>query len=235
MADQVTRLFEKYNIQIEDILYITRNNGRSYIQLLSGKCVDTCAPVKTVTGHLPMENFWNIQKGVLVQKRHVMNIDKDYIYTMVDGKQFEGKHRTPGEHKLHRLEIEGVIRSAMAEAKELPLSFLEKCSIMEDAPIAFCVVEFVFSEEGHGIDFVFRYCNKEMEVLEGVPVEQMVNRSFYEVFPHGDKKWVIPYAEVALNGKKRILQDYSPEIDKNITVRCYQPEQGYCACILTVE
>ena len=61
MADQVTRLFEKYNIQIEDILYITRNNGRSYIQLLSGKCVDTCAPVKTVTGHLPMENFWNIQ------------------------------------------------------------------------------------------------------------------------------------------------------------------------------
>ena len=102
-------------------------------------------------------------------------------------------------------------------------------------PIAFCVIELVFSEEGHGIDFVFRYCNKEMEVLEGVPVEQMVNRSFYEVFPHGDKKWVIPYAEVALNGKKRILQDYSPEIDKNITVRCYQPEQGYCACILTVE
>ena len=43
---------------------------------------------------------------------------------------------------------------------------------------------------GHGVDFIFRYCNKEMAVVEGVPVEEMLNRSFYEVF-RKDRKSVV--------------------------------------------
>ena len=84
------------------------------------------------------------------------------------------------------------------------------------------------------MDFIFRYCNAEMANVEGVPVEEMLNRSFYEVFRNGDKKWLVAYADVALNGTKRILHDYSPEIDKYLTIHCYQPEPGYCACVLQV-
>ena len=40
------------------------------------------------------------------------------------------------------------------------------------------------------MDFIFRYCNAEMATVEGVPVEEMLNRSFYKVFPNGDKKWL---------------------------------------------
>ena len=93
-------------------------------------------------------------------------------------------------------------------------------------------VELVFDAEGHGVDFVFRYCNDEMAVVEGVPVSEMLNRSFYEVFENGDKKWLVTYADVALNGNKHILQDYSPEIDKTLTIYCFQPASGYCACVL---
>lgn len=57
-------------------------------------------------------------------------------------------------------------------------------------PLAFCVIELVFNEDGRGVDFIFRYCNAEMEKVEGVPVEEMLNRSFYEVFRNGDKKWL---------------------------------------------
>ena len=49
-------------------------------------------------------------------------------------------------------------------------------------------------------------------MVEGVPVEDMVNHSFYEVFKNGDRKWLISYADVALNGVQRTLHDYSPEI-----------------------
>ena len=91
---------------------------------------------------------------------------------------------------------------------------------------------FVFDAQGHGVDFVFRYCNDEMAVVEGVPVSEMLNRSFYEVFENGDKKWLVTYADVALNGNKHILQDYSPEIDKTLTIYCFQPAPGYCACVL---
>ena len=79
-------------------------------------------------------------------------------------------------------------------------------------PLAFCIIELVFDAEGHGVDFVFRYCNDEMTVVEGVPVSEMLNRSFYEVFENGDKKWLVTYADVALNGNKHILQDYSAEV-----------------------
>ena len=114
-----------------------------------------------------------------------------------------------------------------------PLTLLEKCSILDDMPVAYCIIELVFDEAGHGIDFIFRYCNKQMEVIEGVPVEDMVDHSFYEVFKNGDKKWLIAYADVALNGVQRTLHDYSPEVSKTLTIHCYQPEPGYCACVLT--
>ena len=122
----------------------------------------------------------------------------------------------------------------LAETKPHPLSMLEKCSLLDDMPLAFCVIELVFNEDGHGVDFIFRYCNAEMAVVEGVPIEEMLNRSFYKVFPNGDKKWLVAYADVALNGTKHTLHDYSPEVDKNLIIHCYQPEPGYCACVLQV-
>lgn len=72
-----------------------------------------------------------------------------------------------------------------------------------------------------------------MVIIENVPIDEMLNHSFYEVFKNGDKKWLVAYADVALNGVQRILHDYSPEINKNLTLYCYQPEAGYCACVLT--
>ena len=114
----------------------------------------------------------------------------------------------------------------------MSMSLLEKCNLLDDMPLAFCIIELVFNEDGHGVDFIFRYCNAEMATIEGVPVEEMLGRSFYEVFPNGDKKWLVSYADVALNGTKHILHDYSPEVDKCLTIHCYQPEPGYCACVL---
>lgn len=112
------------------------------------------------------------------------------------------------------------------------LELLEKCSILNDMPLAFCVIELVFDANGRGVDFVFRYCNEEMAVVEGIPVSEMLNNSFYEVFKNGDKKWLVIYADVALNGTKVILHDYSPEIGKDLSIYCFQPHPGYCACIL---
>ena len=37
------------------------------------------------------------------------------------------------------------------------------------------------------------------------PVEAMVNHSFYEVLQNGDRKWLVAYADVALNGVQRVL------------------------------
>lgn len=142
--------------------------------------------------------------------------------------------------EVYRMLINTERRQALGLSKEqdakaekmIPFELLEKCSILNDMPLAFCVIELVFDANGRGVDFVFRYCNEEMAVVEGIPVSEMLNNSFYEVFKNGDKKWLVTYADVALNGTKVILHDYSPEIGKDLSIYCFQPHPGYCACIL---
>ena len=45
---------------------------------------------------------------------------------------------------------------------------------------------------------LFLHCNDEMAVVEGIPVSEMLNRSFYEVFENGDKKWLVTCACVLI-------------------------------------
>ena len=58
------------------------------------------------------------------------------------------------------------------------------------------------------------------------------NTRTYKNERHKKDSKLVTYADVALNGNKHILQDYSPEIDKTLTIYCFQPASGYCACVL---
>jgi len=145
---------------------------------------------------------------------------------MTDGHTFQGRKRSLSEHRKIRKKL-GLASSVLSSDDYIP-----PLGLLDKMPLAFCVIELVFDEKGHGVDFVFRYCNEMMADVEGIPISEMINRSFYEVFENGDKKWLVTYADVALNGNKHTLTDYSPEIDKHLTIYCYQPIPGYCACIL---
>lgn len=232
MRYNVLHFFERKNIDISNILYLTRQNPLTKITFFDGKEILTAIPVKEIAIYLPDEEFVNITKGILLRKSQIVNISDDGLYTMTDGSVFQGRKRNISQHKQLRQAL-GLSKEQNEKAeKMIPLELLEKCSILNDMPLAFCVIELVFDANGRGVDFVFRYCNEEMAVVEGIPVSEMLNNSFYKVFENGDKKWLVTYADVALNGKKVILHDYSPEIGKDLTIYCFQPHPGYCACIL---
>ena len=232
MRYNVLHFFERKNIDIANILYLTRQNPHTKITFFDGKEILTAIPVKEIAIYLPDEEFVNITKGVLLRKSQIVNISGDGLYTMTDGSVFQGRKRNISQHKQLRQAL-GLSKEQDAKAEKMsPLELLEKCSILNDMPLAFCVIELVFDANGRGVDFVFRYCNEEMAVVEGIPVSEMLNNSFYEVFKNGDKKWLVTYADVALNGTKVILHDYSPEIGKDLSIYCFQPHPGYCACIL---
>lgn len=232
MRYNVLHFFERKNIDIANILYLTRQNPHTKITFFDGKEILTAIPVKEIAIYLPDEEFVNITKGVLLRKSQIVNISGDGLYTMTDGSVFQGRKRNISQHKQLRQAL-GLSKEQDAKAeKMISFELLEKCSILNDMPLAFCVIELVFDANGRGVDFVFRYCNEEMAVVEGIPVSEMLNNSFYEVFKNGDKKWLVTYADVALNGTKVILHDYSPEIGKDLSIYCFQPHPGYCACIL---
>ena len=232
MRYNVLHFFERKNIDISNILYLTRQNPHTKITFFDGKEILTAIPVKEIAIYLPDEEFVNITKGILLRKSQIVNISDDGLYTMTDGSVFQGRKRNISQHKLLRQAL-GLSKEQDEKAEKMvPLELLEKCSILNDMPLAFCVIELVFDANGRGVDFVFRYCNEEMAVVEGIPVSEMLNNSFYEVFKNGDKKWLVTYADVALNGTKVVLHDYSPEIGKDLSIYCFQPHPGYCACIL---
>ena len=232
MRYNVLHFFERKNIDISNILYLTRQNPLTKITFLDGKEILTAIPVKEIAIYLPDEEFVNITKGILLRKSQIVNISDDGLYAMTDGSVFQGRKRNISQHKQLRQALGLSKEQNEKTEKMIPLELLEKCSILNDMPLAFCVIELVFDANGRGVDFVFRYCNEEMAVVEGIPVSEMLNNSFYEVFENGDKKWLVTYADVALNGKKVILHDYSQEIGKDLTIYCFQPHPGYCACIL---
>ena len=232
MRYNVLHFFERKNIDISNILYLTRQNPLTKITFFDGKEILTAIPVKEIAIYLPDEEFVNITKGVLLRKSQIVNISGDGLYTMTDGSVFQGRKRNISQHKQLRQALGLSKEQNEKTEKMIPLELLEKCSILNDMPLAFCVIELVFDANGRGVDFVFRYCNEEMAAVEGIPVSEMLNNSFYEVFENGDKKWLVTYADVALNGTKVILHDYSPEIGKDLTIYCFQPHPGYCACIL---
>ena len=232
MRYNVLHFFERKNIDISNILYLTRQNPLTKITFFDGKEILTAIPVKEIAIYLPDEEFVNITKGILLRKSQIVNISDDGLYTMTDGSVFQGRKRNISQHKQLRQALGLSKEQNEKTEKMIPLELLEKCSILNDMPLAFCVIELVFDANGRGVDFVFRYCNEEMAVVEGIPVSEMLNNSFYKVFENGDKKWLVTYADVALNGTKVILHDYSPEIGKDLTIYCFQPHPGYCACIL---
>lgn len=233
----IERYFERRGIDADHILYAYRNERNLVICMDSGDAISCSMLLRELMEHIPMDEFITIRRGVIARKNGILAVSDEGVYTMIDGKTFQGKKRHLIEHKKRRtmlgLDHSRVHAKDIPVHPSIPLTLLEKCSILDDMPVAYCVIELVFDENGHGIDFIFRYCNKQMEEIEGVPVEEMVNHSFYEVFKNGDKKWLVAYADVALNGVQRILHDYSPEVDKTLTIHCYQPEPGYCACVLT--
>lgn len=223
------------NIKPENIKYIVHKKKKTTVFLIDGESDETWIPLKDIFMLLPQDNFLNIQKGIVVNVTQIVNISSDGIYTMTDGHTFQGRKRHMSEHRRLRKTLGLQAPPPFSDAYIPPLALLEKCTLLDEMPLAFCIIELVFDENGHGVDFVFRYCNKEMEAVEGIPISEMLNRSFYEVFKNGDKKWLVAYADVALNGNRRIITDYSPEINRQLTIHCYQPEPGYCACLLIPE
>lgn len=214
------KLLAKRHATFAQIMYATRSDRKTVLHMASGETIETFLPIRRLTDEAPADSFVCVNKGVVLAHRFIASID-DNEYTMTDGACFRG-----------RIRQKAAVRAAEGSATGERWAGWERFAILNDLPLAFCVIELVFDRHGHGIDFIFRYCNQEMETLEGKRLDEMVNRSFYEVFDNGDPKWLVTYADVALNGVKRTIDSYSPEINANLRIYCYQPEPNFCACVL---
>ena len=211
--------FERKRIHLSDIMYIVRSDNKSVIHLENGLTFETFIPIKKLISDAGNINFNVVNKGIALSPKYIARVENN-IYYMTDGVSFPGRvHIKPGETDRNREKFSNSL-------------LWQRFEVFEKSPLAFCVIEVVFDKNGRAVDFIFRYCNKAMEQVENVQMDDMINHSFYEVFKDGDRKWLITYADVAINGTQKVIEGYSPEIDKTLRIFCYQPKQNFCACAL---
>lgn len=229
MDEKAKNFFAKKNIPFQDIIYFVRKNHKTELHLTNGNTIITYLPIKVLLSVIPEGIFLSINKGIVVGKAHITHILNN-VYTMVDGASFVGRVRTPGRHLLNKYELMSNPELSKASKIKADKSHLAgQFNILEDLPLPFTVVELVFDQEGRGMDFIFRYCNKEMLSMFGLTEDGIINRSLYEVFKYADKKWMVTYADVAMNGTSRIFTTFSYILQTNISVYCYQPAPNFCA------
>ena len=101
-------------------------------------------------------------------------------------------------------------------------------------PLAAAIIRLDLDKTGNPEDFTIVKANEALAELENVPLDRLLGAAFYrDIFPSGDRKWLAPYWETASRGTVQTLNDFSPEIDRFLEIKCYQPCHGFCACILT--
>ena len=215
------KLLARHRFTFSQVMYATRSGRRTALHMDGGEVLETFLPIKLLTEEAPDGLFICVNKGVVLAFRYIASAANN-VYTMTDGAVFQGRAR---QKTLPIPRVQPAANIIGAES-------MDRFAVLDDLPLAFCVIELVFDEHGHGLDFIFRYCNREMEVLEGKRIDEMLNRSFYEVFENGDRKWLVAYADVALNGVRRTIESYSPEINATLRISCYQPQANHCACVL---
>lgn len=100
--------FQKNDLCPENILYLYRNDRKTVIHRMDGEEVALYAPLHSVWSALPEDMFLNISKGIVVCRSQIVDISNDGIYTMSDGRSFQGRRRGLSDHRRLRAEIRRV-------------------------------------------------------------------------------------------------------------------------------
>ena len=225
-TEKMERFFKKNHLLEENIKYIIRKDSKTCLYLFNGKVTKTYIPAKTIIASLDSSHFININKGIYINSRYVIDIQGN-TYTMIDNTVLEGRSRLSNTQRSFNDEWQ--ININKTDVENPVLSHLH---VLDDCPIGFCVIEIVFNEQGNGVDFFFRYCNKKMEPIENLPLEQLVDHSFLELFPEDGLTWVAGYADVAINNTQKVVHSYSNTLKKYLSVYCFQLKPRFCGCIV---
>lgn len=79
-------------------------------------------------------------------------------------------------------------------------------------PVAIIRVE--QDEHGEPCDWTFLYCNDAWARYGGFERADLEGMRFFDVFPDGNRKWLVPFVNAAFEGKSSDFDEYSKEIDR---------------------
>ena len=214
--------YRKAQIPADDIAYITVEDRKTKITRGSGAVLRTNQSLKDVFAQLPEDTFLNINRGIIVSKKFIES-EKNGVITMMDGTQFRRRVRSDRMPKRPK--------PAPRQEKHVVCPAEVLGQWREPMPMPMLVMELVYG--AGGVDFRIRYLSREMARLESVTMEEALDQSVLKLSNVGSPRWMAIFADVAIHGGSRVIEDVLEGSGKYMQLRCYQPQPGFCGCVLT--
>ena len=95
----------------------------------------------------------------------------------------------------------------------------------------FTLCRLLTDKEGNPIDYIFLEVNRAFEKINSMKKEEVINKKVSEVFGFKDIPDLEKYAQVALQGKKKVFETHIPRYGKYFKVASYSPKKGYFVTI----
>lgn len=234
MGKVIELMVNRHLMQIpaNSIIYANVTDKLCKIYLDNGESLNLFITISELMDKLGNEDFLRVSRSSLVAYTAIETVNQEEVLLY-------GGIRIPYS-RSRRKEIIDKARNCMErqvvcrdESRPLAtLDFSRDFCFWDNVPVGFGVLEFVSDGGGRFSDFIFRYANHALGVIEGVARESLLDHAYGQIFKGSHSKWLAIYSKVAFMGDTVELIDYSPEIDKELLVICFQPAYGYCACIV---
>ena len=222
---------QEYKIAISTILYATMQKGIIYIHTVDGTIYRERTSLRIMEEQLG-DSFLKINISTLVAIRYIREISDKIWLSNGEGLPYVVRNK--------RRFMKWIVdeKKKMAEhhaGEDIPKTeeeYREYYKGFEHMPFAFADIEMVFDDSYRAVDWIFRYGNPSLAKLEKLPLHVLIGSAFGDLFYNMDSKWLESYERAALYGETLEVLDYSPEIDTNLKVICFQTFVGHCGCIL---
>ena len=229
----ITVTFNRTKIAIRraDILYAIMSDDHCTIHMLDGGAYRCRMTLKELKKQLN-EGFMEVKRGCMIAVSAISHIGDKIL--LCNGEEIcytKRKKRALREELQKKQEL----MIAKLSKKKLPLTeeeYRRYYKLCDDLPFAFTDIEMVFNEEKRAVDWILRYGNEALAVLEKLPLDKLIGSSFSSLFSNMDVKWLRGYERATLYGETLEIMDYSPEIDKDLQIICFPTFPGHCGCIL---
>lgn len=218
-------------LNISTILYVLMKKNYAEIHTFSGRRYMTRATLNELEQALG-DNFLKVSRGCLVSVMAIHNITN--VIELTNGESLSYPVRNRNEITARFQAKQKLIISRFSQGN-IPSgeAYHAHYRGFDNLPIAFADIEMVFNDERRAVDWIFRYGNQALALLEKVPLEKLIGSSFSSLFPNMDDKWLRAYEQAALYGATLEVVDYSPEIDTYLRILCFPTFRGHCGCILS--
>lgn len=102
--------------------------------------------------------------------------------------------------------------------------------MLNSSSLGYAYHKIITDELGKPIDYMFLDANSAFEKLTGLPKESILNKTVREVIPgieSSEFDWIGFYGNVALNGGKKVIEQFSEALARWYQVEVNSPEKGF--------